>query len=122
MLEPLGARFEEEPAPVQLALLTAAMRLFFKRPPETQRLLGRVLAAGLPSLILMSVIGPCSITGLPLCRAESPIDFVVCSCHEQRAWGQLALALLHGRRQLTNVVLLSICSCTVDNCESNTLL
>ena len=31
--------------PVRLALLAAAMKLFFRRPPECQKLLGSVLAA-----------------------------------------------------------------------------
>lgn len=35
----------EEPA-VRLAALTAAVQLFFQRPPECQKLLGAVLAAG----------------------------------------------------------------------------
>ena len=45
LLEPLGAGFSSEPVPVRLALLAAAGKLFFARPPECQRLLGSVLAA-----------------------------------------------------------------------------
>jgi hypothetical protein len=44
LLEPLGTGFEEEEPAVRLALLTAATKLFFKRPPECQRLLGTVLS------------------------------------------------------------------------------
>ena len=33
--------------PVRLALLAAVGKLFFKRPPECQRLLGTVLAAAM---------------------------------------------------------------------------
>lgn len=45
LLERMAGEFAGEPAAVRLALLTAAARLFFKRPPECQRLLGAVLAA-----------------------------------------------------------------------------
>ncbi|XP_064948270.1 beta-adaptin-like protein A [Musa acuminata AAA Group] len=38
---------EENAAEVRLHLLTAAMKCFFKRPPETQKALGAALAAGL---------------------------------------------------------------------------
>ena len=41
----MAGEFTGEPAAVRLALLTAAARLFFKRPPECQRVLGAVLAA-----------------------------------------------------------------------------
>lgn len=46
-LEAVAETFASEDVGVRLALLTAAARLFFKRPPEAQRLLGSVLAAGL---------------------------------------------------------------------------
>ena len=45
MLEACVQSFADEPDQVQLALLTAAMKLFFKRPPECQQLLGAALAA-----------------------------------------------------------------------------
>jgi len=35
------------PAQVRLHLLTAVMKCFFKRPPETQKALGAALAAGI---------------------------------------------------------------------------
>jgi len=48
MLEPLIDNFASENAPeVKLALLTAATRLFFKRPPEMQAMLGRLLHSAL---------------------------------------------------------------------------
>ncbi|EIE24641.1 Adaptor protein complex beta subunit, partial [Coccomyxa subellipsoidea C-169] len=47
LLEPLGSSFADEPVPVRLALLAAVGKLFFKRPPECQRLLGTVLAAAM---------------------------------------------------------------------------
>lgn len=47
LLEPLGGGFADEPVPVRLALLAAVGNLFFKRPPECQRLLGSVLSAAL---------------------------------------------------------------------------
>ena len=37
--------FAEEAVPVRVALLAAVTKLFFRRPPECQRLLGNVLAA-----------------------------------------------------------------------------
>lgn len=49
LLEPLAeaeAYSGEQPA-VRLALLTASAQLFFKRPPESQHLLGAALACGL---------------------------------------------------------------------------
>lgn len=46
LLEPLAESFESEPPAVRAALLTAAVQLFFRRPPECARLLGRVLAGG----------------------------------------------------------------------------
>lgn len=45
LLEACAQGFADEPDQVQLALLTAAMKLFFKRPPECQQLLGAALAA-----------------------------------------------------------------------------
>lgn len=47
LLEPLSESFPAEDPSVRLALLTAATQLFFKRPPECQRLLGATLAAGM---------------------------------------------------------------------------
>ena len=48
MLEPLIDNFAHENAvEIKLALLTAATRLFFKRPPEMQAMLGRLLHAAL---------------------------------------------------------------------------
>ncbi|XP_054793376.1 beta-adaptin-like protein A [Prosopis cineraria] len=47
-LESLVENWDEEHSPeVRLHLLTAAMKCFFKRPPETQKALGAALAAGL---------------------------------------------------------------------------
>ena len=45
LLEPLAVGFSDEEVPVRLALLTAALKLFFARPPECQALLGAALAA-----------------------------------------------------------------------------
>ena len=45
--EPLGHFAEEESAEVRLALLTAGVKLFFKRGPEMQAMLGMALEAGL---------------------------------------------------------------------------
>ncbi len=45
LLEPLATGFGDEEVPVRLALLTAALKLFFARPPECQALLGAALAA-----------------------------------------------------------------------------
>ena len=44
LLEACAQGFASESGQVQLALLTAAMKLFFKRPPECQQLLGAALA------------------------------------------------------------------------------
>lgn len=47
VLEPALASFEEEPDPrVRLELLTAAAKLFFKRPPEMRAMLQNALQAG----------------------------------------------------------------------------
>lgn len=44
MLEPLVDKIEsEQSAEVKLQLLTATMKLFFKKPPECQDMLGRLL-------------------------------------------------------------------------------
>lgn len=45
LLEPLAEGFAEEAVPVRMALLAAVTKLFFRRPPECQKLLGIVLAA-----------------------------------------------------------------------------
>lgn len=45
LLEPLAASFASEEVAVRLALLAAAGKLFFQRPPECQKLLGTVLTA-----------------------------------------------------------------------------
>ncbi|BDA42681.1 beta-adaptin-like protein A [Coccomyxa sp. Obi] len=47
LLEPVGSSFADEAVPVRLALLAAVGKLFFKRPPECQRLLGTVLSAAM---------------------------------------------------------------------------
>ncbi|AQK96807.1 Adaptin region family protein [Zea mays] len=48
ILESLVENWDEEHSPeVRLHLLTAVMKCFFKRPPETQKALGDTLAAGL---------------------------------------------------------------------------
>ncbi|PWZ33080.1 Beta-adaptin-like protein A [Zea mays] len=48
ILENLVENWDEEHSPeVRLHLLTAVMKCFFKRPPETQKALGATLAAGL---------------------------------------------------------------------------
>mmetsp|Transcript_4549 Transcript_4549/g.8531 ORF Transcript_4549/g.8531 Transcript_4549/m.8531 type:complete len:786 (+) Transcript_4549:231-2588(+) len=48
LLEPMVEAFGEEESPeVRLALISACAKLFFKRPPECQRLLGSVLEAGI---------------------------------------------------------------------------
>ncbi|WVZ69593.1 hypothetical protein U9M48_018359 [Paspalum notatum var. saurae] len=48
ILESLVENWDEEHSPeVRLHLLTAVMKCFFKRPPETQKALGATLAAGL---------------------------------------------------------------------------
>lgn len=46
-LEALVETFSTEAPNVRLALLTAAVQLFFKRPPETKKLLGGLLSAGI---------------------------------------------------------------------------
>ena len=44
MLEPLVDKIaSEQSAEVKLQLLTATMKLFFKKPPECQDMLGRLL-------------------------------------------------------------------------------
>ena len=45
LLEPLAHSFASEDTVVKLALLSAAAKLFFQRPPECQALLGCALAA-----------------------------------------------------------------------------
>lgn len=45
--EGFAESFSTEPTEVRLALLTAAAQLFFKRPPEAQKMLGMMLVAGL---------------------------------------------------------------------------
>ncbi|CAK7353362.1 unnamed protein product [Dovyalis caffra] len=51
ILESLTENWDEEHSPeVRLHLLTAVMKCFFKRPPETQKALGAALAAGLADL------------------------------------------------------------------------
>jgi hypothetical protein len=47
LLQPLAEAFGSEPPQVKLALLTAAAKLFFKRPGESRKLLGACLAGGL---------------------------------------------------------------------------
>uniref|UniRef100_A0A251VLX7 Beta-adaptin-like protein n=1 Tax=Helianthus annuus TaxID=4232 RepID=A0A251VLX7_HELAN len=50
-LEGLVDEWEDEPSPeVRLHLLTAVMKCFFRRPPETQKALGSALAAGLADM------------------------------------------------------------------------
>ena len=46
LLEGVSHGMAEEPVAVRLALLSAAAKLFLKRPPECHLLLGVVLSAG----------------------------------------------------------------------------
>lgn len=46
LLERLATSMAEEDVPVRVALLSACLKLFFKRPPECQKLLGEVLRTG----------------------------------------------------------------------------
>ncbi|GLC44199.1 hypothetical protein PLESTB_000752500 [Pleodorina starrii] len=46
LLEPFVEGFASEDASVRLAVLTAAVQLFFRRPPEMKPILGAALAAG----------------------------------------------------------------------------
>ena len=57
MLEPLVDKIEsEQSAEVKLQLLTATMKLFFKKPPECQDMLGQLLkfCVGECSILLSS--------------------------------------------------------------------
>jgi len=48
MLEPLIDSYDDEtPSAMKLQLLVAAMKLFFKRPPEVHHMLGRLLKAAI---------------------------------------------------------------------------
>jgi vesicle coat complex subunit len=50
VLEPLIDDFNnEKDSSIRLELLTASVKLFFKRPPEMQKLLGQLLAAAIAS-------------------------------------------------------------------------
>ena len=82
LLEPLAEGFAEEAVPVKLALLAAVTKLFFRRPPECQKLLGSVLAAAssdanqdvhdralLYYRCCTEVLLPCLLTLLVLCGA-----------------------------------------------------
>ena len=46
ILEDFAKGYDKEDPSVRLALLSAAAKLFFKRPPESQLLLGGLLSAG----------------------------------------------------------------------------
>ena len=59
LLEPVVGTFDAEEVPVRLALLSAAAKLFFKRPPECQKLLGKAP-------------GGCSCRQQPGCARPSP--------------------------------------------------
>ena len=45
-MEYMAESYSNEEPSVRLALLSAAPKLFFKRPPECQKVLGTLLAAG----------------------------------------------------------------------------
>jgi vesicle coat complex subunit len=47
ILESFVDRFHDEPPGVRLEVLTACMKCFFKRPPEMQKMLGRLLDAAI---------------------------------------------------------------------------
>ena len=57
MIERIIKRYEDEPSTlIKLQLLTATMKLFFKRPPEMQHMLGRLLELVLNEVPMMIVI------------------------------------------------------------------
>ena len=56
MLERIIHRYDEETSVlIKLQLLTATMKLFFKRPPEMQLMLGRLLELVLNEVMLMVI-------------------------------------------------------------------
>ena len=57
MIERIIKRYEDEPSTlIKLQLLTATMKLFFKRPPEMQHMLGRLLELVLNEVPIMIMI------------------------------------------------------------------
>lgn len=56
LLEPLIDTYTDEAASaVRLELLTATMKLFFKRPPESQKMLGRLLQSAVSDVTNIDV-------------------------------------------------------------------
>jgi AP-4 complex subunit beta-1 len=57
MIERIIKRYEDEPSTlIKLQLLTATMKLFFKRPPEMQHMLGRLLELVLNEVTMMMMM------------------------------------------------------------------
>ena len=56
MIEPIIGSYDDDLSPVvKLQLLVAAMKLFFKRPPEMQLMLGRLLKSAINDLAYQDV-------------------------------------------------------------------
>lgn len=57
MIERIIKRYEDESSTlIKLQLLTATMKLFFKRPPEMQLMLGRLLELVLNEVLMKMVM------------------------------------------------------------------
>ena len=57
MIERIIKRYEDESSTlIKLQLLTATMKLFFKRPPEMQLMLGRLLELVLNEVLMMMMM------------------------------------------------------------------
>ncbi|CAM9826876.1 unnamed protein product, partial [Ectocarpus sp. 6 AP-2014] len=100
MLEPLVDAWEEEPScQIKMHLLTAAVKLFFKRPPEMQSMLGRLLARAVNDLSSQDLHDR-ALLYHRLLKHDPEVARRVCCCERPPVSGEFAEDRDTGRRDV----------------------
>ncbi|CAM9160788.1 unnamed protein product [Scytosiphon promiscuus] len=100
MLEPLVDAWEEEPScEIKMQLLTAAVKLFFKRPPEMQSMLGRLLARAVNDVSSQDLHDR-ALLYHRLLKHDPEVARRVCCCERPPVAGEFAEDRDTGRRDI----------------------
>ncbi|CAN0008601.1 unnamed protein product, partial [Laminaria digitata] len=100
MLEPLVDGWEEEAScEIKMQLLTAAVKLFFKRPPEMQSMLGRLLARAVNDVSSQDLHDR-ALLYHRLLKHDPEVARRVCCCERPPLTGEFAEERDTGRRDV----------------------
>eukprot|EP00903_Cladosiphon_okamuranus_P005431 g5417.t1 len=100
MLEPLVDAWDEEPSSdIKMHLLTAAVKLFFKRPPEMQSMLGRLLARAVNDVSSQDLHDR-ALLYHRLLKHDPEVARRVCCCEKPPVSGEFAEDRDTGRRDI----------------------